>query len=73
MGLEVIDPAFDDGGGVEDGVAPMDHVVVEREDHEGGIGDDTPKLARIEGRVLHRLPAPKGPELVDHGLGRQGA
>ena len=40
----------------------VDHVVVERQHHQRGIGHDAAELARVERPVLHRLPDPKLPE-----------
>ena len=53
--IEIVNPAVDDARGVEDAVAAMDHVIVERNHHQCRIGDDAAELARVERRVLDRL------------------
>ncbi len=55
MRIEVVDPAVDDAGGVEDAVAAMDHVIVEGNHHQCRVGDDAAELARVERRVFDRL------------------
>src|SRR5262249_13922520 len=57
--------------GVEDAVAAVHHVVVERDDHQRGVGHDSAELARVERPVLDRLAGPERPELVDYVTGRQ--
>ena len=70
MRVEIVDPAVDDAGGVEDAVAAMDHVIVERNHHQRRIGDDAAELARIERRVLDRLLRPQRAQLLeDVGVG----
>src|SRR5215510_533225 len=71
MRLEVVDLAAFDCRGVEDPVATMHHVIVERDDHQCGVGDDPAELARVERPVLDRLPGPKRAELLDYITGRQ--
>ena len=61
--------AVHDGGGVEDPVAAVHHVVVERQDHERGIGHDPAELARVERPVLDGLAASGGAELLERLLG----
>ena len=48
MCLEIVDPAVDQAGGVEDAVTAMDHVVVERDHHQRRVGDDASELTGIE-------------------------
>ena len=40
MRVEVVDLPIDDPRGVEDAVAAMDHVIVERDHHHRRVGDD---------------------------------
>ena len=68
MRIEVVDPAVDDAGGVEDAVAAMDHVIVERDHHQRGIGDDAAELARVERRVFDRLLRAQRAQLFEHVL-----
>src|SRR5262249_20134442 len=56
---------------VEDAVAAVHHVVVERDDHQCGVGHDPAELARVERPVLDRLAGPKRAELLDYLTGRQ--
>ena len=53
--LEIVNVPGDEAGGVEDAMAAMDHVIVERDHHQGRIGDDAAKLAGVEGSVFDRL------------------
>src|SRR5262249_55494419 len=69
--LEVVDLASLDRRGVEDAVAAVHHVVVERDDHQRGVGHDSAELARVERPVLDRLAGPERPELLDYVTGRQ--
>src|SRR4030095_5937872 len=69
--LEVVDLAALDRRGVEDAVAAVHHVVVERDDHQRRVGHDPAELARVERPVLDRLPGPERPELLDYLTGRQ--
>jgi hypothetical protein len=64
MRLEIVDASVDDPGRVEDAVAAMHHVIVERDHHQRGICDDATELARVEGVELNRLPPA---ELVERG------
>src|SRR2546427_6925032 len=56
MRLEVIDLAGLDRRGVEDAVPAVHHVIVERDDHQRGVGHDPAELAGVERPVLDRLP-----------------
>jgi hypothetical protein len=71
--LEIVDPAVDDAGGVEDAVAAVDHVIVERNHHQRRIRHHAAKLAGVERRVLDRLPGAQRLQLIDHVGGRQDA
>ena len=62
MRLEVVNLPADQAGGVEDAVAAVHHVVVERQDHQRRVGHDAAELARIERGERHRLPLSKGVE-----------
>ena len=46
--FEVVDLAVDQARSVEDPVAAMHHVIVERQHHQGRVGDDAAQLAGIE-------------------------
>jgi hypothetical protein len=52
MGIELVEHAMGECRRVEDGVAPMDHMVVERQNHERRIGDDPADQARIHRKEL---------------------
>ena len=65
MRFEIVDLPVDDAGGVEDAVAAVHHVIVERNHHQRRIGDDAAKLAGIERRVLDRLLRAQGAQLVE--------
>jgi hypothetical protein len=69
--LEVVNFPVDESRGVEDAVTAMDHVVVERQHHERGIGDDAAQLARVESEIVYRLPLPHRVEARQHVFARQ--
>ena len=71
MRFEIVDAPVHEPGGVEDAVAAMDHVVVERDQHQRRIGDDAAELARIERVELHRLPRPQRAQAAQHVVGVQ--
>ena len=66
MRIQIVNLAVDDARGVEDAVAAMDHVVVERDHHQGGIGDHPSELAGIERGVLDGLFRAQRPQLFKH-------
>ena len=71
MRLEIVDPAADEPGRVEDAVATVDHVVVEREHHQRRVGDDAAELTGVERGVCHRLASAKRVEAGEHVGGVQ--
>jgi hypothetical protein len=73
VGIEIVDFSVDECRGVEDAVAPVDHMVVERNHHQRRIGDDTPELARIKGRVVDGLPSAERLHPRDHVFGGENA
>ena len=61
MRLEVVNLVRRRCGRIEDAVAAMHDVVVEREHHQRGVGDDALQLAGIERPVLDGLPRAQRP------------
>ena len=55
MGFEIVNPAVDQAGRVEDAVSAMHHVIVERNHHQRRFGDDAAQLARVKGVVVDGL------------------
>ena len=66
MRLEIVDAAVDDTRRIEDAVPAVHHVIVERNHHQCGIGDDAPELAGVEGGELDRLPSAKRAQVREH-------
>src|SRR5262249_40203059 len=67
--LQIVDLALHEGGGVEDAMPSVHHVVVEGNDHERGVGDHTAELARVERPEAHGLRGPEGAEARHHVVG----
>ncbi len=47
MSVQLVEHSVRQGGGIEDGMAAMDHMVVEGQDHESRIGDDPAEDAGV--------------------------
>ena len=65
MRVDVVDLPANDRRGVEDAMAPVDDVIVEREHHQRRIGDDPVQLARIEGPEVDWLLRAERSQLSD--------
>nr|ACN31820.1 unknown [Zea mays] len=52
--VQLVQGAVQDHGRVEHAVAPVDHVVVDGENHHGRVQDDAAEHARVHGRVGRR-------------------
>ena len=72
MRLEVVDLSANEAGGVEDAMAAVHHVVVEREHHQRRIGDHPAQLAGVERREFHRLAVAECAESGEYVGVRQG-
>ena len=70
--VEVVDAPVHQPRRVEDPVPAVDHVIIERDDHQRRIGDDASKLAGVERRVADRLAGPQGLQGSDDVGGGQG-
>jgi len=71
MGFEIVDAAIDQARRVEDAVAPVHHVIVERKNHQRRIGDDATELARVERVESHRLARAQRAQGRQHLVGAQ--
>src|SRR5262249_40210981 len=63
--LEIVDLALHDRRGLEHPVATVDNVIVEGQHHEGRIGHDAAKLARVEGPVADGLARAERAKMSD--------
>ena len=64
---EPVQPAVHQRAGVEDAVAPVNHVIVERHGHDGGIGDDPAEIGAEHGVTAALAPPPGGHPLDGFG------
>src|SRR4029450_1710730 len=53
--IQLIEHPLGQGGGIEDRVATMNHMIVERQNHQRWIGDNAAKNARIHGVKVNRF------------------
>jgi hypothetical protein len=68
MRFQIVNTPVHQTSSVEDAVAAVDHVIVERNDHQRGISDDASELAGIERAELDGLPRAKRAQAGKHIL-----
>ncbi len=73
VGVEIVDPPADERRRVEDAMAAVNHVVIERQHHQRRVGDNPAKLAGVERLELYRLVSPEAAQGVEHILSCQHA
>src|SRR5687767_11217049 len=65
MGLQLIQHAMRQRRGIEDGMAAVHHMIVERQNHQRRVGDDSAEDARVHGIKITRFGVDSRPQTGD--------
>ena len=71
MRLEIVDAAVHETRSIEDAMPAVHHVIVERNHHQRGIGDDAPELAGVERGELYGLPSAQRAQVAKDFVGAE--
>ena len=71
MRFQIVDLPVNQSGRIEDPMAAVHDVIVERDHHQRGIGDDAPELAGVERGELHGLPSAQRAQVAKDLVGAE--